>query len=401
MARSYPIISADSHLQIAAERWTWRVPPKYRDCAPKTIQLPDGTDATVVLDGRPEMCTAGLSGLPYEKRTPNLGRFDSAPGRGSPQQRLQEQDIDGVDGEIMYASPAGADSYRRIKAKDVAAYAAVIHAYNEFLAEEYCTASPHRLMAMGMIPDSGIDDAVAELEYCAASGLKGVCLTRYPSGQEYPTPEDDRFWERALELNMPLTAHMYLAGAGADAGHPPFPLPWEQAGLPYDLRDVARGLDPFSKFTMYAVRGAGNAVQMIFDGLFERFPGLRFYFAETMVGWLPHFLETLDDQYQRHISWSSRYLGVRKLDRMPSEYVREHFYWGFMKNPVGVRMRHEIGVNRMMWANDFPHAESDWPESQQAIEVTFAGVPEDERAQMLSGNVCDFFHLDPEAYLSA
>ncbi len=86
---------------------------------------------------------------------------------------------------------------------------------------------------------------------------------------------------------------------------------------------------------------------------------------------------------------------------MPSEYVREHFYWGFMKNPVGVRMRHEIGVNRMMWANDFPHAESDWPESQQAIEVTFAGVPEDERAQMLSGNVCDFFHLDPEAYLSA
>ena len=62
-------------------------------------------------------------------------------------------------------------------------------------------------------------------------------------------------------------------------------------------------------------------------------------------------------------------------------------------------MRHEIGVPRMMWGSDFPHAESDWPESQQAIEVTFAGVPEDERAQMLSGNACAFFHLDPEDYL--
>jgi predicted TIM-barrel fold metal-dependent hydrolase len=54
----------------------------------------------------------------------------------------------------------------------------------------------------------------------------------------------------------------------------------------------------------------------------------------------------------------------------------------------------------MMWANDFPHAESDWPESQEAIAVTFAGVGEEERARMLSGNACDYFHLDPEVYLA-
>src|SRR4030095_14544834 len=96
-----------------------------------------------------------------------------------------------------------------------------------------------------------------------------------------------------------------------------------------------------------------------------RFPTLRLYFAETMAGWLPHFLETLDDQYDRHIHWSSSLLGVRKLDRRPSEYVREHFSWGFMYNPIGVRLRHEIGVSQMMWGSDFPHAESNWPESQK------------------------------------
>jgi len=136
---------------------------------------------------------------------------------------------------------------------------------------------------------------------------------------------------------------------------------------------------------------------MIFDGVFDRFPKLRLYFAETMAGWLPHFLETLDDQYDRHIHWSSDLLGVRKLDRYPGEYVREHFSWGFMFNPIGVKMRHEVGVTQLMWGSDFPHAESNWPESQKAIDTMFADVPDDEAARMLGGNAIEYFHLDAEA----
>jgi len=350
----------------------------------------EGAEGIVIGDGRPSICNGGLTGMPFENRTPNLGLFESSPGLGSPQQRLQEQDIDGISGEILYTFFGGADTYRGIR--DQQAYLATVHAWNEFLAEEYCPVAPHRLIGMGMIPGSNVDDALAELEYCARMGLKGVALSRYPSGKEFPTPEDDRFWAAALEIDMPLTAHVALAGSRD--GHPPFP-------LAFDVQETSGGVDPFSKFTQYSVRGAGNAIQMIFDGLFDRFPALHFYFAETMVGWLPHFLEALDDQYDRHIHWADRLLGVRKLDRHPSEYVREHFWWGFMHNPVGVRMRHEIGVTHMMWSTDFPHAESDWPESQKTIEVNFVGVPDDERERMLSGNVRDFFHLDAAAYQPA
>ena len=134
---------------------------------------------------------------------------------------------------------------------------------------------------------------------------------------------------------------------------------------------------------------------MMFTGVFDRFPRLRIYFAETQVGWIPHFLDMVDDQYDRHIHWSSRLLGMPKLDRLPSEYIHDHFSWGFMRNAFGVRARHEIGVRSMMWATDFPHAESDWPESQRVIEEIFAGVPEDERRQMLGGNAIEYFHLDP------
>ena len=115
-----------------------------------------------------------------------------------------------------------------------------------------------------------------------------------------------------------------------------------------NVREVAGSVDPFSKFAQYALRGSGNALQMMFTGVFDRFPRLRIYFAETQVGWIPHFLDMDDDQYDRHIHWSSRLLGMKKLDRLPSEYIRDHFSWGFMRNAFGVRVRHEIGVTRMM-----------------------------------------------------
>jgi predicted TIM-barrel fold metal-dependent hydrolase len=136
---------------------------------------------------------------------------------------------------------------------------------------------------------------------------------------------------------------------------------------------------------------------MTFDGVFDRFPKLQIYFAETMVGWLPHFLETLDDQYDRHIHWSTKVLGVRKLDRLPSEYIHDHFKWGFMHNPVGVKMRHEIGIDQMLWGSDFPHAESNWPESQKSIDRMFADVPEDEAARILGGNAIEYFRIDASA----
>jgi len=391
MTRSYPLISADSHLQVASEHWTGRVPAQYRYIAPRTVRIADGQDATVIGDSKPQIFHGGFTGLPYENRSPNQGLFETTPGGGGPEQRLREQDLDGVDAEIMYTFFGGADTYKAVKDKDPAAYKAVLHAWNEFLGEEYCPVAPDRLMGMGLIPDTGVDDGIAEMEYCARIGLKGVCLTRYPSGKEFPTPEDDRFWAASLDLNMPLTAHMGFAGSLY--GRPPFP-------LPYDVNEVAGGVDPYSRFIRYGFRGAGNAVQMIFDGLFDRFPKLRFYFAETMVGWLPEFYEDLDDQYRRHIPWAARILGVRKLDRLPSEYVREHFWWGVLRSPLGVRLRHEIGMDRIMWGSDFPHVESDWPESQDVLAEMFDGVPEDDRMQMISGNVIEYFHLDAGATLA-
>src|SRR6185369_271370 len=185
MAKEYRLISSDGHLEVLPERWTPRVPKQYQDRVPRTVRLPDGGDGLLI------------EGLPVE----------DAAGTGSPEQRVKEQDMDGLDAEVLFpAMLAGPVVWRNISHDEV--YKAVIRAYNDWLAEEYCAVAPERLLGMGVIPQSNITDAVAELEHCAKLGLKGVLLGNLPSGKDYPTPEDDKFWAAALDTGMAVTVHV-------------------------------------------------------------------------------------------------------------------------------------------------------------------------------------------------
>jgi len=62
-----------------------------------------------------------------------------------------------------------------------------------------------------------------------------------------------------------------------------------------------------------------------------------------------------------------------------------------------VQLRHQVGVDNLIWGTDFPHQQGDWPESRRVIDEMFVGVPEDERYAMLAGNAVNFLHLDNEA----
>ena len=383
MARKYNLLSADSHLEIAPDRWTDRVPAKHRDRAPRRIKLADGGDG-IVVENR-NLYVLGLAITPANHEDARLSgvSYDTGEGAGPPERRLKEQDMDGVDGEVMFTSAGNFLFWRGIKNDE--AYASVIHAYNEFLVEEYCAAAPDRLMAMGLIPITNIDDAVAELEYCKKGGLKGVALGLFPSGKGMPTPEDDRFWAAALDMEMPLTIHVGFIGRTGPS------FKYEQ--MPEDISPF--GSDPVGALARFGGDHCLVAIQMIMAGVFDRFPKLRIYTAETMVGWLPYFLDQLDDNWRRDRYWMANYFGIKSFKReKPSEYIREHCLWGFINDPYGVKVRHDIGIDKMLWASDFPHSASDWPNSHEVLDQMFAGVDEEERYQITVGNAVDFFHLD-------
>lgn len=382
MAQPYRAISADSHLEISPDRWTKRVAARYRDRAPRLVKLAHGGDG-VVVENRP-LYVLGLAvtGRPYQEHRLYGGTYEENYGSGSPAQRLREQDQDGVDAEVLYTSAGNAGFWRGIR--DDAAYMAVIHAYNEFLAEEYCAPAPDRLLAMGIIPQTNIDDAVAELEYCARAGLKGIALGAFPANKSFPSPADDRFWAAAIDLNMPVTVHIGFIGAR------------EGPVFQYtrDPVEVAFGADPVRVLTRFGGGVAQNAIQMVMAGVFDRFPKLRIFWAETMTGWIPHFYEQVDDIYERSRYWAEREYGLQPLKRPISEYIKEHCVWGFLKDPFGVKVRNLVGIKNAMWGSDFPHSAGDWPHSLELLDELFEGAPAEERYRMTCGNAREFFHLD-------
>ncbi|MPZ13868.1 MAG: amidohydrolase family protein [Chloroflexi bacterium] len=382
--RSYNCVSADSHVQILAEQYAPYVPKQYRDRLPKLVKLPNGGDGTLHEDGTVIYGgTAHFCGHAPEEFDPTILRHDQEAGHGSPEHRLHEQDVDGVDAEILFSFGGGRGHDREMAI-------AVAGAYNTYLAEAFCSVAPDRLLGIGILANRGVEEDISEMEHCLKLGLRGVLLGMYPSGERYPTPDDDRFWAAAVDLNMPVTVHTSMSIRQGVRGQFMIKYPIEPEG--YDRPPICL----VDRMSRYGTRHCGclELTQMIMTGVFDRFPTLKIYWAENQIGWIPIFMEQMDMIYEANHLWAQRLLGLKPLAGRPSEYVREHAYWGFFDDPIGVRLRGDIGVDHIMWGSDFPHEVSRWPHSQELLNQQLAGVHEEEKRKMLAENVARFFHLD-------
>jgi len=386
MAKKYKCLSGDTHLEVPSERWTHRVDKKYSDRVPRTIRLENGADATLFEDNPEVQNTFDLyGGKGRDVWYPAGQNYETMAGTGSPEQRVKEQDMDGIDAEIMFTGVVcGAGLW--MKTKDDGLHKALFRGYNDWVGEEYLPPVKDRIFGIGVLPGTGIDDCIAELEHCKKLGFTGVQLMTFPNGGGRPKPEDDRFWATAMDLKMPVTIHFILARTGQPDGK----LNDYPTEVPELNTELSAQLSRFAKFA------ATNAIQLIVDGTFDRFPDLRIFCAETSIGWIPNFMEVADVRYARHIPWAQRLNNVEPFKAPPSELINEYFYWGFQRDRAGVELRHRMNVDRLIWANDFPHQESDWPDSDQVLEYNFPGVPEDEVYKITVQNVCDFFNLSNE-----
>jgi predicted TIM-barrel fold metal-dependent hydrolase len=129
--------------------------------------------------------------------------------------------------------------------------------------------------------------------------------------------------------------------------------------------------------------------RMIYSEMFDRFPGLKLVLAETGAGWIPHFLEHMDDHWWRNRVWTGS-----QLKLLPSEYFRRNALVTFIREPFAVLNRHSIGVDNMMWSNDYPHHRNDWPYSRRIIEESFLNVPAEEKQRMICRNALTLYKLD-------
>lgn len=374
--RGYNVISADGHLEVSSEAWAKFMPERYKDMIPKLENRPEA-DCWVL--GDLEMVNWGnlVCDLPYDEIKPGVWRYFNPdgtprPGTGSAAQRLAEQDRDGVDAEVLFPPVHGPKLLRGLAKKDPGAYLANVQAYNTWLAEEYCAVAPDRLIGNGIIPETGMDDAIAEMTRCKEMGLRSVCLLMWPNGG--PTRNldgsDERFFAASIDLDIRVSPHSRMGEGMAD-----------------DPRNGA--------FPQRGPDAEACIMQLILSGIFDKYANLQLYFAETQAGWIPHSMNFLDEFYQR---WYTYY--DAKLPRMPSDYFRDNILFSFIYDRMAMPLRYYIGVDHLMWGTDFPHSAGTFPHSSQVLDDLFDGVPADERRQILVETPCRFFGLDPNAELT-
>jgi predicted TIM-barrel fold metal-dependent hydrolase len=122
------------------------------------------------------------------------------------------------------------------------------------------------------------------------------------------------------------------------------------------------------------------AINLMLAPTCRTFPGLKIVFSEGGIGWAPAAIERADRQVIRHRSWC----GIP--DPLPSEIFRRNMWVCMIEEPVGIRFRHDIGIDKILWECDYPHADTPWPHAQKGAAEVFADVPPAEVDAITHGN---------------
>ncbi len=378
----YRVISADSHIVEPPDLYENRIEPKFRDRAPRIERHRTRTgreyDAWYFEGVR--VGTVG-SVIQAGKRFEDPGSIDFLglwedvrKAAYEPHAMLEELEMDGVWGACLQPSQ-GLFWYRLSNSELLSA---LCRAYNGWIAD-FCQAAPDRLKGVGMLNVDDVDEGCQELERCADLGLAGVFIPVYPlPDRPYRHAMYDRLWWTAQDLAMPLLLHVATTRGGIPGCE--FTLDFNQL--------TAAGLANSDYWIRYSLTA------MIFAGVFDRFPRLLVGSVEHETAWVPHWLKQMDFTYRERPtlrSWKSR------DGMLPSEYWRRNMFVEFMEDDYGIRLRDIIGVDNMLWGNDFPHAESTWPKSREFLDRIFAGAPDEDRRKITSDNARKLFRFSKES----
>ena len=373
------VISSDSHVFEPPDLWNDRIDAKFRDRAPQIKRVGDVDH--LVVEGDQTIAGIGLlinAGARFDapESISHHGRLEDVyVGGYDPDQHIKDMKIDGVSAEVLY--PSQCLFYYKIA--DSALTSAVFRAYNDWLAE-FCQTNPERLKGVAVLNVDDVQDGINELERSAKKGLVGGMITEYPGeGRRYDNPEYEPLWAAAQALNMPLSLH-----TGTRRGR-------DLYGRA--LGDAVRSVRDATARATKVFYPAASMCDMIFAGVFERYPGLKVAIVEFELSWAPYVLTSMDYTYEERVEEA---LYRFKGDALPSDFFHNNIYLSFQEDDVGIRLRDVIGVDRLMWGSDYPHPESTFPKSREILDRILEGVPQDERDKIVGANVARLYGFDIE-----
>ena len=250
-------------------------------------------------------------------------------------------------------------------------------AHNRWLAE-FCQMAPERRAGVALCPMLwDVDEAVKEIHWAVENGLKGILIpNRWGKLDGYQHPKYDPVWAACQDTGVVVNLH----SGGA---------PMEDYGEGQSMVGIY-----ISEVAWFTYR---PLTFMLWGGVFERFPKLKVAMTEGTTVWVPEYLRLLEQRYSA--THYSQKLGDYRshLSMSPVGYFKRNVRIGASCMPRReAELRHDIGIDSIMWGSDYPHTEGAWPYTRQQMVDTFHDLPDEEIAAMLGGNAAAFYELDTE-----
>lgn len=370
----YYMISVDSHLSPPPTLFFDRIDKKYVD---RLVRMEKR-------DGQLWLIQEGMSPVRIFENPltgEDAARSKAGGGGGSLEylekagpvglERTQDQDADGVDGELIF--PNGA-AMRMWSSGDPEFSQAQCRIWNDW-AWEVC--GPYnRCNVTAAIAPADLEGSINEVYRVAKLGFRVLQLPNKPifgpqnvSHVNYNLPHFDPLWSAIEETGMPITFHITTGEDPRSArGNGGAIINYAAHGLPTVFQPL---------------------VNMCSSGVFERFPRLKVATIEANAGWVPWLLDSMDEAARKHHMWARP-----KLKALPSEYYRANCASSFGEDRSAMLLVNEYKLeNNFMWANDYPHQEGLWPHSAEAIERTMRNMDENTREKLLGLNAASFFNF--------
>ncbi len=378
------VIDSDTHLSEPYDLWTSRAPKQWKERVPQVKEV-DGK-RTWVINGDTALGYASPASVIRKDGSKIRGwsfmqcrMEDVHPGSSNIKERLRYMDESGIWAQIIYPNFLGFGGQRASQlAEDIRLISFQI--YNDAMAEIQ-QESGNRIFPMAMMPWWNIQLSAAEAVRCQKMGLRGINMNNHP--QSHPGVPDlghhdwDRLWEVCSDLNLPINFHI---GASVESANWFTSLPW-----PSQTPDQKLALGS----AMLFVNNAGVLSNLIFSGVMERFPNLKFASVESGVGWIPFVLEALDYQLEEEVPGASEILSMK-----PSEYFRRQIYACFWFERKGLPAALEsLGSDNLIFESDFPHPTCLYPAPLSYPAQALTGIDRDVLRKLMSGNAARVYSI--------
>ena len=347
MRNGYRVLDTDCHQMEPAEIWAEYIDPEFADRAPTLEEMGNGRTSMVV-ENEPLAKQDGSYPMDakefLEATVRGMKRFERARATGfNPASRLEDMEEQGVDAQVIYPTVGGQLLGKPFR--DPELLAACCRAYNDW-SLEYCSIASEKLLMAAMLPVQSPALAIEEAHRASEKGASAFYIRPNPiDGRNYYHEDLDPLWATLAELGKPICIH--------DSGSPHLPSFGDRMHTHTSGHIIAH---PFE--AMVAM------MTLIWYGIIEKYPRLRIVHVEADAGWLPYWLQRMEQHYQ--FSGNAEH---PLLKRRPTEYFKSNFLVACrgdeMTLPSVVEL---VGADYLTFNTDYPHPDGTWPSGFEALE---------------------------------